>query len=59
MHKKNLAIKYKEYQNFEGKKQSLIQQVGDGSIIKRFDKTPPPNGRYDVICPHFLELKLE
>jgi len=36
---------------------SSIQQVGDGSIIKRFDKTPTPCKSTDVICPHFLELK--
>ncbi len=35
----------------------LIQQVGDGSIIKRFDKTPPPLNDTSVVCPHFLELK--
>ena len=35
----------------------VIQQVGDGSIIKRFDKTPPPIGGTSVVCPHFLELK--
>jgi len=34
-----------------------VQQVGDGSIIKRFDKTPTPKKRTDVVCPHFLELK--
>lgn len=57
MYNKNLAIKYKEYQNLDGKKQFFIQQVSDGSIIKRFDKTPPPTSSHDVICPHFLELK--
>jgi len=35
----------------------LVQQVGDGSIIKRFDKTPLPIKQIDVVCPHFLELK--
>lgn len=34
-----------------------IQQIRDGSIIKRFDKTPQPIKQTDVICPHFLELK--
>ena len=34
-----------------------VQLVGDGSIICRFDKTPPPIKPTDVICPHFLELK--
>jgi len=31
--------------------------VGDGSIIRRFDKTPLPIRATSVICPHFLELK--
>lgn len=36
---------------------SLIHKIKDGSIIKRFDKTPPPSKPTDVVCPHFLELK--
>jgi len=36
---------------------SLVKQVADGSIIKRFDKTPYPVKPTDVVCPHFLELK--
>ena len=35
----------------------LVQKIKDGSIIKRFDKTPPPSKSTDVVCPHFLELK--
>lgn len=35
----------------------LVQRVGDGSIITRFDRTPPPSEPTDVVCPHFLELK--
>jgi len=35
----------------------LVSQAADGSIIKRFDKTPYPLKPTDVICPHFLELK--
>ncbi|MGB2697553.1 MAG: radical SAM protein [Candidatus Zixiibacteriota bacterium] len=34
-----------------------MQRVNDGSIIKRFDKTPIPEKPTDVVCPHFLELK--
>jgi len=41
----------------DGSKRRLVQQVGDRSIIKRFDKTPFPIKTTDVICPHFLELK--
>ncbi len=57
MAKSGISLKYKEYTTLSGNKQVLVQQVGDGSIIKRFDKTPFPNGPDDVICPHFLELK--
>jgi len=46
-----------EYKLLNGSRESLIQQVGDGSIIKRFDKTPPPIKQTNVVCPHFLELK--
>jgi len=34
-----------------------INKIADGSIIKRFDKTPTPIRSTDVICPHFIELK--
>lgn len=37
--------------------EGLAKQVADGSIIKRFDKTPYPVKPTDVVCPHFLELK--
>jgi len=37
--------------------EGLVKQVADGSIIKRFDKTPYPVKPTDVVCPHFLELK--
>lgn len=57
MAKSGISLKYKEYTTLSGNKQVLVQQVGDGSIIKRFDKTPFPIGPEDVICPHFLELK--
>jgi len=46
-----------QYKLLDGSTSSLVQQVGDGSIIKRFDKTPLPTRSTNVICPHFLELK--
>ena len=52
-----IRIKYKFYQMLDGSTKELVQQVGDGSIIKRFDKTPIPGKKTDVVCPHFLELK--
>ncbi len=50
-------VKYEEYLLINGKRQVLVERVNDGSIIKRFDKTPLPEKATDVICPHFLELK--
>ena len=55
--KPSIRIKYKMYQMLDGSKKELVQQVGDGLIIKRFDKTPVPEKKTDVVCPHFLELK--
>ena len=52
-----LRIHYKEYQGLNGKKETLVARVNDGSIIVRFDKTPLPEKSIDVVCPHFLELK--
>ena len=52
-----VKIALKEYELLDGSTRPLIQQVGDGSIIKRFDKTPPPVRSTNVVCPHFLELK--
>lgn len=52
-----MQIKKQVYQMLDGSKKSLVQRVGDGSIICRFEKTPLPEKKTDVICPHFLELK--
>ncbi len=52
-----MQIKKQIYQMLDGSKKSLVQRVGDGSIICRFEKTPLPEKKTDVICPHFLELK--
>ncbi|MBA7653822.1 hypothetical protein ES703_61683 [subsurface metagenome] len=46
-----------EYSLLDGSRRKLVQRVGDGSIITRFEKTPLPNKQTDVVCPHFLELK--
>jgi len=37
--------------------QQAFSKIADGSIITLFDKTPPPAGPDDVVCPHFVELK--
>ena len=50
-------MQYKDYEKLNGEFERLVSRVGDGSIIKRFDKTPTPRKTNDVVCPHFLELK--
>lgn len=52
-----LKISFKQYIKIDGKEEILFNQVNDGSIITRFDKTPFPQKPTDVICPHFVELK--
>ncbi len=52
-----VRVIYDTYQTLDGAFRTLVRQVADGSIIKRFDKTPPPSAERDVVCPHFLELK--
>jgi spore photoproduct lyase len=37
-------------------RQGTVLRVGDGNIIRRFEKTPTPRKNTDVICPHFCEL---
>ena len=52
-----LTVKTKTYEMLDGTERVLVQQVSDGSIVKRFEKTPLPTHETDVVCPHFLELK--
>lgn len=52
-----MQVKKQVYSMLDGTRKSLVSQVGDGSIICRFDKTPIPIESTDVVCPHFLELK--
>uniref|UniRef100_A0A7C2S7R9 Radical SAM core domain-containing protein n=1 Tax=Archaeoglobus fulgidus TaxID=2234 RepID=A0A7C2S7R9_ARCFL len=40
-----------------GEVEKRVIRVGDGSIIRLFDRTPVPEKETDVVCPHFLELK--
>ena len=51
-----MRAKFKEYLMLDGSTQTLIQRVGSGKIIRRFDKTPYPRRSTDVVCPHFMEL---
>jgi len=52
-----MRIRKREYQLLDGSEQELVERVGDGSIITRFEKTALPTKPTDVVCPHFLELK--
>jgi spore photoproduct lyase len=52
-----LKVFMEEKVDLKGKKRLVVDKVGDGSIIKLFDKTPLPLRPTDVVCPHFLELK--
>lgn len=52
-----IKIQHKLYKELDGARRKGISKVGDGSIICRFEKTPPPRNPSDVVCPHFIELK--
>ncbi len=52
-----IRIRFKKYKLLDGTKKTLVWKVSDGSIITRFDKTPIPTRKTDIVCPHFLELK--
>jgi len=51
-----MKAKWKTYKTLDGSCKRLVQRVGDGSIMRRFDKTRCPEKETDVVCPHFLEL---
>lgn len=51
------SIKIEKMKQLDGREELLVKEIGDGSIIKLFDKTPFPEQETDVVCPHFLELK--
>jgi len=52
-----IKVKFEERKTIDGKTEIMPVRVGDGSIIKLFDRTPYPEQSHDVVCPHFLELK--
>jgi len=54
---KEMKFAEEAYDLFSSPEKLEAKQVGDGSIIKRFDKTPQPTRSTDIVCPHFLELK--
>ena len=51
------SIKIGTCLQLNGIEKPCVLEVGDGSIITLFDKTPFPVKDTDVVCPHFLELK--
>ena len=53
----NLSSIISDINTITGKRKRMITQVGDGSVIVLFDKTPTPKLDTDVVCPHFMELK--
>jgi len=50
-------VKFSYITQLDGTLKLVPVEVGDGSIIKLFDKTPLPKKSTDVVCPHFHELK--
>lgn len=52
-----MNLRTNTYQLITNQESRLVERIGDGSIITRFDKTPLPVRSTDVICPHFIELK--
>lgn len=48
--------KFTKYHMLDGSERKLLKQVGNGSIIRLFDKTPYPRKDNDVVCPHFHEM---
>lgn len=51
-----MRAKFKEYLMLDGSRRTLIERVGSGRVIRRFDKTPFPRRPTDVVCAHFMEL---
>jgi len=54
---RKIKIHFDRYKMLDGTSRILVKRMADGSIIKRFDKTPYPVKPTNVVCPHFLELK--
>ncbi len=55
--KSHPSVKIGTCLQLDGSDKPCVIEVGDGSIITLFDKTPFPVNDSDVVCPHFLELK--
>ncbi len=53
----SILIEMRPTRQLDGSLKHLISNIGDGSVITLFDKTPFPQDKEDVVCPHFVELK--
>lgn len=51
-----VKVVYKNYRLLDGNEKKLLSKIGDGRVIRLFDKTPYPERDIDVVCPHFYEL---
>jgi spore photoproduct lyase len=45
-----------KYKLLDGKEHILLKAIGNGRVIRLFNKTPYPEKPTDVVCPHFHEL---
>ena len=52
-----LSIEFKNMLGLNGEVKTVFSNLSDGSIVTLFDKTPFPEEKEDVVCPHFVELK--
>jgi spore photoproduct lyase len=50
------SVKFKQYKQLNGQPKTQFSMVGQGRILRRFDKTPFPVKETDVVCPHFVLL---
>lgn len=53
----SLSLKLGWRKKLDGTSEIRVLQVGDGSIVTLFDKTPLPSEPKDVVCPHFTQVK--
>lgn len=47
-----------KYRMLDGEERTLLKAIGNGRVIRLFNKTPFPEKPTDVVCPHFHELAI-
>lgn len=52
-----VIVKFNKFKMLDDTEKTAVDEVGDGSIITRFQKTPFPINDEDIVCPHFMEFK--